>query len=217
MSVQETCILGLRDNYMIRVRLTFIVGLAAALYSESARADLARPAAENAAAVAASSATALRSVSAATEHAAALDEVSWLLNRTTRDAAPIAIPLPSLPRSPEPDRESDAVPLAPGPNGLALGLSALTSLAAVQVCRSFRKLHLGALPEWYHTGGPAQVGHATPYQLDHVPLAVCDFEQPSDLRPGVSYRIPREPRSLHPQSFLIVSCPRAPPHSAQCF
>jgi hypothetical protein len=197
---------------MNRVRSILVLGLLAALGVVSARADLARPATQNPGPAAASATTAEFPASVVVDNHGALDEVSWLLNRQAREVSPLAMPLRSVPRPTEADRESVATPLSPGPNGFALGLSALTSLAAFQACRSFRKLNLSTLPEWYHTGGPAQVGHATPYQLDYVPLAVCDFEQPSDLRPGISYRIPRELRSrLLPQFFLIVESPRGPP------
>ncbi len=197
---------------MARVRLTFLLALVAMIPLGSARADLTPVAAPDSHATTSQNARIANTDFAVAGSAPALDEVNWLLKRAASDQRGVALPIgPVLPVAEAP-KDSGVTPLPAGPNGLALGLSALTSLAAVQACRSLRKLHLSALPEWYHTGGPMQVGHATPYQLDHAPLAVCDFEQPSDLRPGISYRIPRELRSrLRSQFFLLVESPRGPP------
>ncbi len=106
--------------------------------------------------------------------------------------------------------------LPPAPSSLALVLSALASFGAYQGIRSLKRLHLGALPDWYHADA-VQIGHVTPLQLefDYSALPVCAFGSPSDLRPHVSYRIPREPRSRLPREpELVVSGPRAPPVGA---
>jgi len=103
--------------------------------------------------------------------------------------------------------------LPPAPSSLALVLSALASLGAYQGARSLKRLHLSFTPDWYHTGGPLQVGHATPLQLefDHAALAICTFDEPV-ARPAFAYRIPREHRSrLQPQFLLVIESPRGPP------
>ncbi len=51
------------------------------------------------------------------------------------------------------------------PNSLQLVLSALVSAGAWQLTRAAKGVHF-AVPDWYHTGGPCQVGHATPLSLD---------------------------------------------------
>ncbi|MEW6200328.1 MAG: hypothetical protein AB1601_16885 [Planctomycetota bacterium] len=103
--------------------------------------------------------------------------------------------------------------LPPAPSSLALVLSALASFGAYQGVRSLKRLHLGALPDWYHADA-VQVGHATPLRLefDCSALPVCAFEQPSALRPHISYRISCEPSSrLRSQFLLLIEAPRAPP------
>jgi hypothetical protein len=77
-----------------------------------------------------------------------------------------------------PDAEL-TVQIPDSPSGLALGLSASASLGAYGAGRSLRKLHFAALPEWYHTGGPAQVGHATPLDLGSAALPVSPFARPA--------------------------------------
>ena len=103
-------------------------------------------------------------------------------------------------------------PLPPSPGSASLFLSAALSIGAWQLVRSARQIHVGPLPEWYHPGGPAQVGHAFPIDLQFAPVAVCCFEQPiSDPRP-IIYRPQRELRARpDSQSFLIIADPRGPP------
>jgi hypothetical protein len=112
------------------------------------------------------------------------------------------------------DRTSATVTdLPPAPSSLALVLSALASFGAYQGIRSLKRLHLGTLPDWYHADA-VQIGHTTPLRLefDYSALPACAFESPSDLRPQVSYRIPREPCSrLRSQFLLVIEAPRAPP------
>jgi hypothetical protein len=38
------------------------------------------------------------------------------------------------------------------------------------------------MPEWYHSGGPKQIGHVTPFNLDFTSLPLCLFDQPIQLR-----------------------------------
>lgn len=102
--------------------------------------------------------------------------------------------------------------LPPAPDSAALCLSALAGFGVWQLGRSARRLHLGVLPDWYHTDA-VQVGHATPLDLEfnHAALAICAFEEPV-ARPAFSDRIPRELCSrLQPQFFLPIESPRGPP------
>lgn len=68
--------------------------------------------------------------------------------------------------------------LPPSPSSLHLVFTAFGVFGAWQLTHSARKLQFGNLPEWYHTGGPVQVGHATPFDLEMVAPPVCLFAQP---------------------------------------
>ena len=74
--------------------------------------------------------------------------------------------------------EGNVLSLPPGPSSANLFLVALSGFSAWSLGRSARKIHLGALPEWYHTGGAAQVGRATALDLDFSrdAHALCRFE-----------------------------------------
>lgn len=103
------------------------------------------------------------------------------------------------------------VPEAPG--SLQLVLSALISAGAWQLTRSAKHLHFTA-PDWYHTGGARQVGHATPLELDQNWNAsalpsfhdaataaldlLIDLVEPGDLLPRIIERV-------------TTAGPRAPP------
>ena len=97
------------------------------------------------------------------------------------------------------------------PGSASLFLSAMLSIGGWHLLRSARHIHLAALPEWYQTAGPAQVGHAVPCDLDFSALPVCCLEQPAGERPYL-YRVRREhtPR-CDAQCFLIIAAPRGPP------
>lgn len=150
-----------------------------------------------------------------------LCDINWLLQaaeeaRGTRALSPIGgqWPVHAAPTADLADAPSPTVTdLPPAPSSLALVLSALASFGAYQGVRSLKRLHLGALPDWYHADA-VQIGHATPLQLefDCSALPVCAFASPSDLRPHISYRIPREHRSPYSSAvFLPVTAPRGPP------
>jgi hypothetical protein len=68
------------------------------------------------------------------------------------------------------------------PGSSALFLSAMMSLGAWHLIRSSREFHFGSMPEWYHSGGPKQIGHVTPFNLDFTSLPLCLFDQPIQLR-----------------------------------
>jgi hypothetical protein len=65
------------------------------------------------------------------------------------------------------------VSVPPAPSSLALALTAFATIGLLQTGRALSRVHLhGVVPEWYHTGGPAQVGHATPLDLQCGALIV---------------------------------------------
>jgi hypothetical protein len=125
-----------------------------------------------------------------------------------------------LMRLPAPGFAGDAPPtparveaLPDTPDSASLFLVALASAGVWQLGRSTRKIHLGAMPEWYHAGGPAQVGHATPLELTFTDasLAVCLFDTASQA--DITRRfIPAPNLSLTPQLAALTAIePRGPP------
>lgn len=107
--------------------------------------------------------------------------------------------------------EYDVIQLPPAPSSTALFFSAMASIGAWQLVRSSKNLHFGAMPEWYHSGGPVQVGHITAFDLDFTSLPLCLFEEPVGERPffystGRDIGLRRES-----QHFLSIADPRGPP------
>ena len=100
------------------------------------------------------------------------------------------------------------------PGSLGLFLSAILSVGGWHLVRSTRHLHLAALPSWYHTGAPTQIGHAVPFEFDYSASALCIFDSPC----GEAYDRPLlrnalgTPRDQHlSQTSPLVSDPRGPP------
>lgn len=90
---------------------------------------------------------------------------------------------------------------------------AFGSMGAWQFGRSARKVHFGAAPDWYHTGGPHQIGHTTPFDLDCGAVALCRFDEPTDGRPVSRPDRDEGPRGLDAQSRAGIHTPRASPSS----
>ncbi len=132
----------------------------------------------------------------------------WLASTRPAPIADFAAPVPPS------DNAETIQQLPPAPSSLALGLTALAGLGLYQ---AGRKVHWSRLPDWYHTGGPQQIGHATPLDLDRVPLPVCVFETPT---PHVApiLRFALEAVVPIPQAFTpLARAPRAPPlFSSDC-
>jgi len=67
-----------------------------------------------------------------------------------------------------------------GPGSFALCLYALMGLGLFKSAPWVKKLSFEFIPEWYHDGGPFQIGHShaiTPETL--YPVQVCSFIQPA--------------------------------------
>lgn len=110
-----------------------------------------------------------------------------------------------------PASKADVISLPPAPGSAALFLSAMVSLGAWQLVRSSRDLHLGAMPDWYHTGAPAQIGHATVFDFEFSSAAPCLFDDPAPS-PVFSHRVAHESRlRLSAQPVLSEADPRGPP------
>jgi len=117
--------------------------------------------------------------------------------------------------------DHNIVTVPPGPSSMSLFLSALAGVGAWQLGRNAHKLHVGFLPEWYHAGGPSQVGVATPIDLSFslTALPICIFKDclpagKTALSPAV-YRRWSEPASRIPAgAFTLPTDPRGPPKLA---
>jgi len=69
--------------------------------------------------------------------------------------------------------------LTDGPGSISLCLSALIGLGLCSSTHFVKKLSFSFVPEWFHDGGPFQIGHShaiTPESLCTTP--VCCFVQP---------------------------------------
>ena len=81
------------------------------------------------------------------------------------------------------------IELTGGPCSASLCLYALMGLGLCSAPHWIKRLYLGHIPEWYHDGGPFQIGHsfaATPESL--CTLQVCDLEPPNET---AEFLIPR--------------------------
>jgi len=107
--------------------------------------------------------------------------------------------------------------LTSGPGSLNLCLSALIGLGLCSSAHWVKRLSFGFVPEWYHHGGPFQIGHSyvvTPESL--CPAPVCCFIQPvctvEDLQP--EYYWGTIASLLRNSQFTrSILAPRAPPLS----
>ena len=69
--------------------------------------------------------------------------------------------------------------LTDGPNSLKFCLSALISLGICCSAQWIKKISLGFVPEWYHEGGPFQIGHSHALMSGTLcPAHVYCFVQP---------------------------------------
>ncbi|MCX5671542.1 MAG: hypothetical protein NTU94_09525 [Planctomycetota bacterium] len=108
--------------------------------------------------------------------------------------------------------EESADPLPPEPASLSLVLAGLGSLGAWQLGRAARTLHFGQVPEWFHTGGPVQIGHTYVANPDcSAVFEVCAFDQPVGKHP-ILHRMRCEPPLIfQPECILVTESPRGPP------
>ena len=105
--------------------------------------------------------------------------------------------------------------LTNGPGSLNLCLSALIGLGLCSSAHWVKRLSFGFVPEWYHNGGPFQIGHSyavTPESL--CPVPVCCFIQPvcrvEDSIP--QYRLGTVTSLWRKSQFTpAVIAPRGPP------
>ena len=115
----------------------------------------------------------------------------------------------------EPAGEGTIREFPPAPDSAALFLCAVGTLGAVQLGRSARNLHFGHVPEWVHSGGPRQIGHAFALDLDLINVLVpCSFEKPTIPRPcRLGFELDTHSHFEPCFKALLIS-PRAPPRLA---
>lgn len=100
-------------------------------------------------------------------------------------------------------------PLPPPPNSLALVLSALLAAGAYQGTRSLARLGATALPDWYHDGAPAQVGHVRVYDFGiSLDEPVFGSALPADT---LLQRVPLDKPAPPSVPFIPTRSPRSPP------
>jgi len=106
--------------------------------------------------------------------------------------------------------------LTNGPSSLNLCLSALIGLGLCSSAHWVKKLSFGFVPEWYHNGGPFQIGHSfavSPESLCPVPAfcfiqPVCTVEDSlPQYRLGTVVSLWRKSQLMTP----TVLAPRGPP------
>ena len=79
----------------------------------------------------------------------------------------------------QPPLTQDAQILTDGQSSLSLCLSALIGLGLCSSAHCLKKLSFGFIPEWYHNGGPFQIGHSLAVSPESLcPAAACCFVQP---------------------------------------
>ena len=102
--------------------------------------------------------------------------------------------------------------IPPAPDSASLVLWALGSAAVWQLGRSTHKFGLHVAPDWYHTGGPTQVGHATPLDLDFGDMPLAVFARPACRLRFSSISCRNRERWLPPQRWHVPTRdPRGPP------
>jgi hypothetical protein len=93
----------------------------------------------------------------------------------------------------------------------------LFALMGLGICRSapwVKKLHLGVIPDWYHTSGPFQIGHSHAMGPDCLGQPVICFVQPQGQAEGLSTQYHRGtiwPLLRRSQFTLTVLGARGPP------
>jgi hypothetical protein len=102
-----------------------------------------------------------------------------LVGFADRGSSPVAyLPVAGV----EGEQASEAQPvrlLAEGQGSLSLCLYGLIGLGAFRSGSWMKRLSFGVIPDWYHTGGPAQIGHSFAISPDCLcPTPVCCFVQP---------------------------------------
>lgn len=131
-----------------------------------------------------------------------------------------SLPIPSLPAANDGVEQTCATEAAPiltdGQDSFGLCLYALLGLG---LCRSLplvKKVSFGYIPQWYHDGGPAQVGHSfaiSPDCLWSDPVCFVQPDCPAE-NPIPRYHFPTAVSRRRSSQFTpALRASRAPPRS----
>jgi hypothetical protein len=136
---------------------------------------------------------------------------SWIAFHGPQAARPRSAPQPSS-VSAEVEPAAHLVAMRPGPSSLALALGALMSLGVFQAGRSIYRAQLvGFVPEWYHTGGPTQIGYATPIDLELTALIADPLAVPGLDAEAVSRYSPPDDDLAPQRRWVAPWWARGPP------
>ena len=101
--------------------------------------------------------------------------------------------------------------LPAGPGGATLFLMGVGCIGAVKLGKSARGLHLQSLPDWYHTGGPLQIGGPAAFDFDYDTPVFRSLDEPSGVQQFTHHPRRDIPPRPDRQFFLAVEAPRGPP------
>jgi len=104
--------------------------------------------------------------------------------------------------------------LTEGLDSFSLCLSALAGLGLCGAGRSVKKTSLGFIPDWYHHGGPYQIGGSHVVGPDCLCATAVSFVQPDGLPEDLSEQYHRgtiAPLLRKSQFTSTVLAPRGPP------
>jgi hypothetical protein len=76
--------------------------------------------------------------------------------------------------------------LADHQSSLSLCLYVLMGVGLCKTVPSVRKLSLGCIPDWYHDGGPSQVGHSHAVGPNLCPVLLVCFVQPDSTAENIT-------------------------------
>ena len=122
----------------------------------------------------------------------------------------VALSYSSAPAPVTPPRVVRELPAGPG--GATLFLMGVGCIGAVKLGRSVRGLHLQSLPDWYHAGGPMQIGHVSAINPDltaPATFSICDLLTEQSIQLLLRRAVPLRLRS---QWTPALATSRAPPH-----
>jgi hypothetical protein len=113
-----------------------------------------------------------------------------------------------------PSEEDEIIQVPPPPSSDRLAFTGLLTVLMGSTLRSARHLRFGALPAWFQTAGPDQIGHRVALEWGPgTPLPACQFDSPSDGPPCPVHLdwVISPPFLVHTHLIPIVVGPRAPP------
>ena len=125
----------------------------------------------------------------------------------------ITLTPPAIDSSMPTEPEAKPTVLPADMSSVTMFLMGISSLGAWQFVRSAKntKFHLGHMPEWYHTGGPIQVGGVAAFDFDYYTPTFCTLDEPAGKQQFSHHSGRNLPARLKGQFLLTVEAPRGPP------